>query len=99
MISVVTFYLEYLRDNEPRFTLLQRIVFLQVRVQVTALAVIQHGAKTVLVNFEHVEQLHDARVNETLVDVVLATRVLGVVLLLALGPVRVQLMNFTPDVA
>ena len=70
----------------------------EVKVEVVAVAVLEHGAERVGVDLEHVEQADDARVVQLLVDVVLAQRVLDVVGLLVVLPVLVQLVDLAGHV-
>ncbi len=66
-----------LHDDGPRLPLAHSLVLLEVKVEVVAVAVLEHGAKGVGVDLEHVVQPHDPRVLERLVDVVLSQRVPG----------------------
>ncbi len=88
-----------LHDNRARLLLRYGLVLLEEEVEIVALAVLEHRAERVGVDFEHVEELDNARMVQGLVDVVLAQRMLYVVGLLLVLPVLVELVDLAGHVA
>mmetsp|Transcript_20001 Transcript_20001/g.45410 ORF Transcript_20001/g.45410 Transcript_20001/m.45410 type:complete len:299 (-) Transcript_20001:396-1292(-) len=85
---------QYLQRHRPGLPFRQPSPFLEQGVQVGAPAVLQDGGKGVGVDLQDVEEGDHPGVPDVAVDFVFTGDVPGVVVLLVVGPARVQLVDF-----
>lgn len=62
-------------------------------IEINAFAIFQNSRKRIVINFKDIKELYDTRMSHVFVDLILASNVTNVVLLLLLRPRRIQLMN------
>jgi hypothetical protein len=83
-----------LKQNGTSVAFWQSLFRFKQGIQVRPLATFQNGSKRVVVNFKDIIQGNNARVANVTMNFVFARNVPNVIVLFAIGPTRVELMNF-----